>query len=234
MLLSSNMESMAKVQLLHRLILQHHDKFMILYPGCAKIKVHWLLHIAFLIMFFKRKASCFVTERKHKEGKGIARFAYNKWTHTMTRRALKNFFESMAKPDALAMYSLQNKTDLDVDKLFKQEQYALEISQLNFIKCSVAMRTPRGTVRKSDLVLFRQDGRFHVGFAKNFYEATDGTLWMVVDKLPHARDIVWNRHPAITCVIKGSDILKAYPYFCSRGQVYLVMGMDSLIEAMDD
>ena len=234
MILSSNMETMAKVQLLHRLVLQHHDKFIILYPGCAKIKVHWLLHIAFLIMFFKRKASCFVTERKHKESKGIARFAYYKWTDTMTRRSLKNFFVSMAKPDVLAMYSLQNPRDLDVTMLFRQEQYALEILQLKFLKWSASMRTPRGTVTKSDLVMFCQDGRCHVGFAKNFYQATDGTLWMVVNKLPHAQAIVWNRRPAITCVIKASDILKAYPYFCSRGKVYLVMGMDSLLESRDD
>ena len=67
--------AVAKVDLLEKLILEHHDKFMALYPKCAKIKVHLLLHVPWQIRRFLHNLSCFATERKHKASKSICAFA---------------------------------------------------------------------------------------------------------------------------------------------------------------
>ena len=47
-----------KVDLLDRLVCEHHDRFVQLYPECAKIKPHLAFHIVQAIAEFKVLLAC--------------------------------------------------------------------------------------------------------------------------------------------------------------------------------
>ena len=68
-ILRSGNRAVAQLAVLATLVLKHHDLFVRLYPGCAKIKPHLLFHILEAMAYFKVNLSCFSTERKHKDSK---------------------------------------------------------------------------------------------------------------------------------------------------------------------
>ena len=59
-LLRSGDDVLSQLPLLQKLILDHHDLFVKLYPEEAKPKVHHLVHIPVLIARFGKNLSCFV------------------------------------------------------------------------------------------------------------------------------------------------------------------------------
>jgi hypothetical protein len=62
-----------------RLLLQmHHTAYQILYPTCAKPKIHYLKHCVDCLGRFQCNLNCFGPERKHKDAKMAARNSFNK------------------------------------------------------------------------------------------------------------------------------------------------------------
>ena len=68
--------AMNHVERLRRLIREHAELFVKLYPGHAKPKFHHLFHIVDNMLFLGKLLSCFVTERKHRATKRCALFVF--------------------------------------------------------------------------------------------------------------------------------------------------------------
>ena len=156
------LQAVAQVDLLMQLMLMHHDQFRALYPQCVKIKPHLLLHIPGLMEQFKVNLSCFVTERKHKASKKVASFAFREWCKTMMRRNQLSFFEALAEPTALEPYAMLQPKPVDWPRILGEGSLALATK--GFSEQSDGLRTPSGTIHKSDLVAFRADAGVDVQF----------------------------------------------------------------------
>ena len=68
--------AMNHVERIRRLIREHAELFVKLYPGHEKPKFHHLFHIVDNMLFLGKLLSCFVTERKHRTTKRCALFVF--------------------------------------------------------------------------------------------------------------------------------------------------------------
>ena len=68
--------AMNHVERIRRLIREHAELFVKLYPGHEKPKLHQLFHIVDKMLFLDKLLSCFVTERKHRTTKRCALFVF--------------------------------------------------------------------------------------------------------------------------------------------------------------
>jgi hypothetical protein len=63
---------------LKELLHEHHVLYLELYSDCIKPKLHFVKHCVDCMQRFQRNLSCFGPERKHKDAKAVASYAYNK------------------------------------------------------------------------------------------------------------------------------------------------------------
>ena len=184
----------SKLPLLQQLILEHHELFTKLYPAEAKPKVHFLLHVPEQIAKFQKNLSCFVTERKHKQSKGLGAFCYNMMCDTMLRRGLAQHFKHFRQPEALDAVRLDPVKGIHPKYAKKiQRKYEAYLVAAVLIpagaqppgaepKFLVAKRaqTPAGCIHNGDLLVFRSEGgSAHAAFAQLFFQGRGFTAIQV-------------------------------------------------------
>ena len=231
-ILRSGSAAVAKVDLLWQLILEHHDRFMALYPGCAKIKLHLLLHIAGQLKRWGVNLSCFAAERKHKASKQIAAFAFNKWCQTMLHRNLAETMELWAKPETFLPYFMPRAKAIDWTQCFATEDAAAQLFQLGAQERSSALRTPLGTMTSKDLVVYTTSADFQVGFVKAFFKLQDGRIFASLTVLNRVSATEYSRDPTLTRrgLVACQCLRGAFPYLpVDDNTIFLVASADCLL-----
>ena len=244
-LLRTGNKAIGKLPLLQKLILEHHDLFVKLYPDGAKPKCHLLLHIPELFARFLVNLSCFVTERKHKQSKFWGAFCYNKMCHTMLRKNLKKHFEHFASLESVQNVALLPPGGLRIIKKcrrqWKDKLVAVGLLPLgavpNFLVANGA-RTPCGQIFKNDLVMFcGSDGSVLAGFVKFFFKfpepqpGAQPTFFAVVNRFKHLGTSMYSKHEdhVTTALVELSDILGSFPYLAVDDVVFVVASADVLM-----
>lgn len=152
-LLKTNDKVVERIAYLKRVVIEHHEQYMAAYgPRCAKPKVHYTLHVADSVECWQRMLSCFAPERKHRWGKMMASFLFNKVGMTLLARSLNHFMQSLAGEDAF------NHTFLEpVGKAMHEDDAATVLPVLGFGGDGVSVFSSRGLVTRAD--------HFHAGDA---------------------------------------------------------------------
>ena len=228
-ILRSGHRAVARVMLLRQLVLQHHDMFLRLYPGCAKIKPHLLFHIVDCIEYFQANLSCFSTERKHKASKHIGSFAFKRWCLTMMRRDLQKLMEHAAKPDAFRDYHLEKAKQFALPRTFHEAAsgIGLQLMHLQLQLEGKVLHTPVGAVHVNDLVAFAAtDGSMAVGFALKLLQHADGSYWCLLLALESLGGAAYNKANGQNCLIPATAVRGTFPYFSSGERWYLVAPVD--------
>jgi hypothetical protein len=230
-LLRSGANAVAKVALLWELILEHHDKFMELYPQCAKIKLHLLLHIAGLLKKYGVNLSCFAAERKHKASKGIANFAFRHWCNTMLQRDLSATLARLAQPGCMEPYSMQDAKAIDWALCMGGGGAAMKLAELGAYEQSAALKAPVGTMWTKDLVAFAPAGAgFEVGFVNGFYKVREGRILASISALGRVNQAVYHLDSRLSrlSLVPAQCLLGAFPYLpLGDNTIFLVASADS-------
>jgi hypothetical protein len=229
-ILRSGSAAVKKADLLWQLVLEHHDKFMSLYPGSAKIKLHLLLHIPGLLKQYGVNLSCFAAERKHKASKHIASFAFNRWYTTMLHRDLAATFELWAQPGTFEEYWMVNAVAIDWAQLLAGGGAAVKLAELGAHEQSAALRSPVGTMHWKDLVAFTTAAGFEVGFLAGVFKVRDGSILAAVDVLARISETVYSLDVALsrTSLVAASVVRGSFPYLPLDGDtIFLVASADS-------
>ena len=241
-----------KVQLLRTLVLEHHRRFLHLYPECGKPKVHFTLHIADCIDRFKINLSCFSPERLHKFTKHIAAFAYKNLTKCLLTRCLVDMEEKLCLPDTTAPFVLQPPA-LPVsrewlaalqavgaapssDAVVKRQQGRdvlngrLPEGFLEVPKCAQQLRCPAGHLHALDLLLWQANGALQAGIATSFYEARGGKLFFAgVNLLEHKGGNRYGYTPEGTrYLVDAKRLLGAFPHVECERNVFVIGSNDIL------
>jgi len=228
-LLRSGEAVLAKLDLLWQLILEHHDKFVHLWPGCAKIKLHLLLHIPGLINKFGVNLSCFAAERKHKSSKRIATFAFRTWCNTMLHRDLRAFLHRMAQPGAFQPYFMEGAAAIDWGSTFAAGGLASDLQELDAQEVCAALKTPVGTLWKKDLVAFSVELGFGVGFVNAFYKVRGGKIFASVSVLARVTETVYDLNADLSrlSLVQAQCLRGAFPYMpLDDNTIFLVASGD--------
>ena len=232
-LLRSGSAVLEKLSLLWQLILEHHDKFVELYPKCAKIKLHLLLHIPGAFLKHKVNLSCFAAERKHKASKRIAAFAFYRWTKTMLHRDLQATMDLWAKPGTFEEYHMENAKAIDWALCFGGGGAAGRLAELGAYEESASLRCPFGTMWKKDLVAFTAFevglGGFEVGFVNGFFKVHGGSIFASIEVLGRETETVYalDSRRSRTKLVAAPCLLGAFPYLPSDGNtIFLVASAD--------
>lgn len=231
-LLRGGAAAVDKVDLLGRLLLEHHDKFLALYPQSAKIKVHLLLHIPSQFEYHGVNLSCFATERKHKASKAVAAYAFRQWCKTMMNRTLLSTFKDMAEPDALESYALLKAAAIDWPRLIAEG--CLALMDRGFSQEGQGLKTPSGQVWKKDLVAFRTADGFGVGFVKHLFKASEGRFLAHVDRLYRHTEAIYDTslRTLRRCLVPAECLHGAFPYLpLDDTNIWLVASSDTLCSA---
>jgi hypothetical protein len=198
-----------KVQLLRTLVLEHHRRFLDLYPQCRKPKMHFTLHIPDCIDRFKINLSCFSPERLHKFTKHIAAFAYRNLTKCLLTRCLVDMEDKLCLPDTTAPFVLQPpalpvarewlaalqavKAAPSTDAAVKRQQ-GLDVLYgrlpegfMEVPKCAQQLRCPAGHLHALDLLLWQSGGALQAGIATSFFAARGGKLFFRWCQPPRAQ-----------------------------------------------
>ena len=235
---------LSKLPLLQQLILQHHDLFVRLYPEEAKPKVHLLLHVPTLIARFGINLSCFVTERKHKQSKGMGAFCFNNMVETMLRNTLRNSFKHFQEPgsfDPVQLIPFEGLHPRYAKGVRRQWEGRLVLAGLvqaqpagaqpNFLVASKA-RAPCGQPSKGDLAVWNSQGSCRAGFIQLIFKvlagAQPGMIYACVLMLKPlglcrcskaARDVSLAYVPVM-------NILGVFPHLVEDDVVYIAASAD--------
>ena len=222
-----------KVLLLNQLVHQHHDRFVALYPGSAKIKVHLLLHIPICIARFGNNLSCFVTERKHRESKQIGCFAFNNWTLTMLRRCLIKHLDRIEDDDWAKPYCLCNAKPIDWGKIMMLTYgLTLKTRPEDFQMEGLSMKTTVGQLFQGDLCLVARDGGIAAGFAEHFLQAADGGCWCLLSFLCPLGGVSYSTQLTrrTSSLIRAEHIVNCVPYIVDGTTLRMLASNDVLTD----
>jgi hypothetical protein len=95
--------SIPHLQLLDELLEAHQAIFLLLYPACAKPKIHYMRHLARMYWKFKKAITCFSAERHHRMSKRVAAFCFYNMSHTLIARGLLKRLQFMQNTDFIAV-----------------------------------------------------------------------------------------------------------------------------------
>jgi hypothetical protein len=228
-LLRSGATAVAKVDLLWQLVLEHHDKFAGLYPKCAKIKLHLLLHIPGQLRKLGVNLSCFAAERKHKASKSVAAFAFRQWCHTMLRRTLISDLKLLAQPGSLEPYFMLDAKAIDWALCIAGGGPAGQLALQGATETSAALRTPFGTMWRKDLVALVAGPGFEVGFVEEFLKVREGRILASVAVLGRRSEAVYGLGPARSQKLVPAETLRGpFPYLpLGNNTIFLVASADT-------
>ena len=86
-----------------------------------RMKPHFLFHVMDSMATWAVNLSCFSTERKHRQSKGIGSFAFRQWTDTMLRRNLGSLLDYARSTEGFAPYALDDPRPFDAPRLARQQ-----------------------------------------------------------------------------------------------------------------
>ena len=95
-----------KLDLLRALVKEHHSLAITLYPEVVRPKLHFLFHVCDCIARFGVLLTCFATERKHRQSKSIAGFAFRAWCSTMLKRTTADHLQWLKDVENLQPFKL--------------------------------------------------------------------------------------------------------------------------------
>ena len=229
-----------KVQLLQRLVLEHHKLFVRLYPSAAKPKVHYLLHIPGCLHRFGVNLSCFVTERRHKVGKKIASFSFRNFQHTILRRSLRDLFRSvqdrsLLRPNRI-LGAAKPVPDATLDRLRGAGIWTeAHRETAETVVSNSASLLHVGEIHKGDVFLAKHLGHFVVGIATRFLclspEDPDGEVTVECQLLRHQGGITYRclSDMAELAYVASSRIFAIVPYLSwEPGVIHIVASADIL------
>ena len=164
---------------LRRAIEEHNVRFVLIYLAIVTPKLHYLGHIPDCIARFLAAFNCFAPEHKHRVSKGIAAFAYKRFTKTMTVRAARQQFEALGAADVLAPFALEGAKPraLTPEQVGLFLRSGLPLPPLpDMVVSGKHLKTPRGRISVGDFAVFREEGG-HVGrgFALAFFRLRAAT-----------------------------------------------------------
>jgi hypothetical protein len=197
---------------------------MKLFPKCAKIKLHLLLHLPDQLRKFLANLSCFAAERKHKASKQICVFAFNHWCHTMLHRCVRNWLAKLAEPGQCEPFCMLQAKPVDWGPILATHNTGLALSHLPLQAESSDLQSPKGKMSTGDLVAFSLTGGLRVGFVKLFFQMSDGTMFAWILELAPRSAAVFSRdiNEAKECLVRVQDLGGAFPYL-PEGDVLLVV-----------
>lgn len=138
---------------LDQLFKSHTEQFLVLYPSCAKPKIHYGNSVPKQLRVWRQHLNCFATERRHKQSKRLAAFIFKKLGTVLLRRCVINLLQGIQHPQHLDAFHIpkpkENGRSLWVDIV---RQAGFEIHSRG-----TCMNTPVGTVYVDDFVLFQLD-----------------------------------------------------------------------------
>ena len=228
-ILRSGHRAVARVRLLRQVVEEHHDMFVRLYPGCAKIKPHLMFHIVDAIERFQVNISCFSTERKHKSSKHIGAFAFNRWCLAMMRRDLQGLMEYADAPHGFGASYLEKPKAAGLPRDFAEAALGIgiELIALQLQLEGPVLHTPAGAVHLKDLVAFRAaDGSVAVGFAKKLLQHADGSHWCLLLALESLGGAAYNKANGRPVLIPATAVRGTFPYFVEGARLYIVAPID--------
>ena len=234
-ILRAGPRAVGKAQLLHRLILQHQDLFVKLYPTEAKPKVHYLLHIPGCLSRFQVNLSCFVTERKHKIGKHIAAYCFRNFQITILRRSLRELFRVVSDRNTLRPNRLaQGRPMSDADMARLSPLY--RPTGLPEVSAEMGVSTQASLVHvgqmfKGDVFLVKDGCQLVVGSARRFFmlhpENYDSEVVVECTLLRHEGGIAYSLpEQAEATYVPGSHIFALVPYINCAGRILIVASAD--------
>jgi hypothetical protein len=233
-ILRSGPKAVARIPLLRRLVSDHHELFLRLYPQCAHIKPHLLFHIPDSMDLFKVNLSCFTAERAHRQSKRIGMWAFKQWCLTMLRRHLRRLCQDVSKDDFFAEHKFVNLMPLQLR--FGRRTLAdavhgrnLELQLLNFTEECKALITPTGQIAPGDLAMFHGSGEDKlVGFVKQLLKRElDGSAWCLVMLCPLIAGNCYSFGDQML-LIPAVKLINAVPFFPSqeRDRLWILASAD--------
>ena len=225
-----------KALLLQRLILEHHQLFVRLYPAEAKPKVHYLLHIPGCLHRFGVNLSCFVTERRHKLGKGIAAYSFKNFQLTILRRSLRQLFRNVQDRSELRPNKLVGEAkpvpDADLQLLAAAGLWTEEETAETVVSTKASLLHV-GEIHRGDVFMAKHGSHFVIGVASRFFrlspEDFDGELTVECQVLQHEGGITYRLPPGKEGLtyMHSSLIFALLPYLAwERGIIHIVASAD--------
>jgi hypothetical protein len=243
-------EAVRKVALLKSLVLEHHRRFMALYPGCGKPKTHFTLHVPECIEDWKINLSCFSPERLHKFTKHIAAHSFRSLTKCLLTRCLIALEDKLCLPETTSAFSLgEPALPVTEDWWFLLEaagaapargeharkRLASEIQSGRPEYCMLApksakqLRCPVGRLCTYDLLLWESNGVLNAGIAIAFFEAWGGRRWLAgVNILKHEGGCKYSNTLQTKYLVDAQRLLGSYPHIAHK-QYYFVVGSNDLL-----
>ena len=223
-ILRSGPQAVRKIHLLQRLITSHHDLYMRLYPLAAKPKVHYLLHIPGCIYRFGVNLSCFVTERRHKFGKGIAARSFREFQDTILRRSLLETLRVFKEPDAFWPSKLSGKASpLGESQLATLQRAGVlpggtlnPFEMINHQRSTEASLESVGAMHKNDVFLIQEGAQVLAAIAVEFFILAAGLTRRVVVHcrvMRHEGGTAYNSLATTEAYVSSDQVIAVVPYF---------------------
>jgi hypothetical protein len=204
--------TVSRVDVLEKLLEDHHVFFLGLYPACAKPKLHYARHIPQKWRRFGRNLTCFSTERRHRFSKRIASYTYNKLSQSMLAHDVNEFFKNITCPSTFEATRLRGtlKPLSGLDGMFAGMGV--------FSKCvsAVMLSTTRGTFYKGDLLLWQKHAQWHVGVAQLFLRSEfvggQPLHFAYVAKLDYLGGPCWSQSSPAPMLLCSEAVRSAVPF----------------------
>jgi hypothetical protein len=200
-LLTMGTEVLPRLDLLRRLLQSHHDKYLTLYPGCAKPKLHYARHLPDDIQRWQALLSCWAPERKHKHSKQLGNSCYKSMVRTMLSYDTRAFYKRILDPNIVEPYFLRPPV---------RDQ---ELADGRVASCSRMMSTPSGTFSRGVLLLWVEGGRARVGFVNSFqkFPGLVSAFFAVVARV-HGQPGDWGLRAVSSELVLASSIRRALAF----------------------
>jgi hypothetical protein len=197
--------------LLDATTVEHHKKFIKLYPGACKIKPHMQLHVAEQVKLHKAIITCFGPERRHQFTKQIASHCFSKTGHTLHSYELHHILSLVKEPTMFEPTFLVGKTTsvaLQLHGLIPGMQEMAEVSR--------RLQTDRGVFSKGDLLAWSFTDRMQVGKALLFFSLRDNQgrkhYYGYVSMLAHLEGPRWTLRGQSETIVAASELLSTCPW----------------------
>ncbi len=185
------------LELLAKLIAEHHELYLKLYPRRAvKPKWHHLLHLPETYELLKKVISCFVTERKHRSVKGASLFVFRHLEHTCLASIINEQCEQVLNGHSLFQRS------------FLVNPSVVEVSPSVTLKRSSRAVLDCGELVFDDIIVDTNDSFSRIVC---FWQQETGIVAQCTTCETVGADHVF-RHTGNTCFILAGSIIDAVLY----------------------
>lgn len=192
----------------------HHEKLAELYPLVVKPKIHYLKHSFDSIERLGVNLSCFGPERRHKDAKRIAEFAFRDVCKTMLVRMTNSMLQTMATASTFKRCELGKPTSIpDWCKVLLQR------SGCAGAECSNELHVRDcGVLKGGDVVWLRNPYRL----AKvRLAIANRNEAFVVVDLLAKHPTGEWSANVASTTVVTPEEVMTTCCHMVVDGKVFV-------------